>query len=90
MDATELRELIEKLQTEIQYDQSVNERDHELLAQLESEIRKYLDRTGGNELDININTINHLKKRLKQFELTHPILKTLISQLLDALSHINN
>ena len=90
MDATELRKLIEELQTEIQYDQSIIERDHELLSQLESEIRKYLSRTGSNELDININSINHLKEKLKLFELTHPVLETLISQLLDALRKLGN
>ena len=45
MDDQELRELIEKLHTEIQNAQNVDEKGQELLLHLESDIRELLNRT---------------------------------------------
>jgi cob(I)alamin adenosyltransferase len=86
MDAKELHNLIEKLQTEIRNAKTVNPKDQEMLVQLDSEIHELLGRTGGNKADINPSTIKRLEDALHHFEATHPALTNLISQLLDDLS----
>jgi predicted outer membrane protein len=87
MDDRELRKLIEQLQIEIQNTRTVNEKDQEMLVQLESEIREFLARTGENEVHFHPTTIKRLEDGLSHFETTHPTLTSLISQLLDALSN---
>jgi hypothetical protein len=86
MDAPELRKLIEKLQTEIRQTKTADEKDQEMLVQLDSAIHEFLSRTGGNKVDINPSTIKRLEDALHRFEATHPALTNLISQLLDDLS----
>jgi hypothetical protein len=88
MDAKELRKLIEKLQTEIRQAKTVNEKNQEMLIQLDSEIHELLSRTGGNKVDINPSTIKRLEDALHHFEATHPALTNIISQLLDDLSSV--
>jgi hypothetical protein len=87
MDATELRKLIEKLQTEIRNANTVNEKDQEMLVKLDSEIHELLNRTGGDKVDIAPTTLKGLDDALHHFEATHPALTNLISQLLDDLSN---
>jgi thiamine biosynthesis lipoprotein ApbE len=86
MDAPELRKLIEKLQTEIRQTKTADVKDQEMLVQLDSEIHEFLNRSGGDKVDIPPTTVKRLEDALHHFEATHPTLTNLISQLLDDLS----
>jgi predicted nucleic acid-binding Zn-ribbon protein len=88
MDAIELRKLIEQLQIEIQKAKTVNEKDQEMLVQLDSEIHELLGRIEGKEVHIHPTTIKRLEDNLSHFEASHPTLTMVISQVLDALSSI--
>jgi hypothetical protein len=87
MDDQDLRKLIEILHAEIQNTQTVDKKDRELLAHLDSDIRKLLaevEKT--NTPAVHPSTLRRLEQGLDQFELTHPTLTILLSKLLEALS----
>jgi cob(I)alamin adenosyltransferase len=88
MDAKELRKLIEQLQLEIQQAKIINEKDREMLVQLDSEIHELIGRIEDNEVNIHPATIKRLEDSLNHFEASHPTLTMVISQVLDALSGI--
>lgn len=88
MDDQELRKLIEQLQTEIQNTHSVDEKDQELLLQLEAEIKVLLDRKAGDVTPVHPSTIQRLEEGLSHFEATHPALTTLLSKFLEGLSNV--
>ena len=88
MDDQELRELIEKLHTEIQNTHSVDEKGQELLLHLESDIRELRNRTGKIGTTVHPSTIRRLEEGLDQFEVTHPALTILLSKLLESLSNV--
>jgi hypothetical protein len=87
MDDQELRELIEKLHTEIQNAHSVDEKGQELLLHLESDIRELLNRTGENGVQVRPSTIKRMEEGLSHFEATHPALTALLSRFLETLSN---
>ena len=86
MDTIELRKLIEQLQLEIQKAKIINEKDQEMLIQLDSEIHELLGRIKDNEVNIHPTTIKRLEESLNHFEASHSTLTSVISQILDALS----
>jgi hypothetical protein len=86
MDAIELRKLVEQLQLEIQKAKIINEKDQEMLIQLDSEIHELLGRIKDNEVSIHPTTIKRLEESLNHFEASHSTLTSVISQILDALS----
>jgi len=86
MDAIELRKLVEQLQLEIQKAKIINEKDQEMLIQLDSEIHELLGRIKDNEVNIHPTTIKRLEESLNHFEASHSTLTSVISQILDALS----
>jgi hypothetical protein len=88
MDAIELRKLIEQLQKEIKNTKIVNEKDQEMLVQLDLEIHEFLGRNEGNEVHIHPTTIKRLEDGISHFEASHPTLTMLLSQVLDALYSI--
>jgi hypothetical protein len=87
MENQELRDLIYKLQGEIQNAKTINEKDQQSLAQLETVLRDFLGRTEGNQAYIQPVTIKRLEDSINHFEATHPTLTSLLSQLLDDLSN---
>jgi predicted outer membrane protein len=87
MDDQELRELIEKLHTEIQNTHSVDEKGQELLLHLESDIRELRNRTGENGVQVHPSTIKRMEEGLSHFEATHPALTALLSRFLETLSN---
>jgi hypothetical protein len=87
MDEQELRKLIEKLQAEIKATQIVNKKDQELLFQLESDINEFLRRADENGGKYHPTTVMRLQDGLSHFETSHPLLTTLVNQILDVLSN---
>jgi hypothetical protein len=88
MDDQELRKLIEQLHAEIQNTHTVDEKGQELLAHLESDIRKLLDRNGEVAAPLHPSTLRRLQESLDHFEVTHPTLTLLISRLLEGFSNV--
>jgi hypothetical protein len=87
MEDQELRELIDKLHTEIENTHTVDEKGKELLAHLESDIRMLLARTGESTIPVQPTTIQRLEEGISHFEATHPALTALLSRFLESLSN---
>jgi thiamine biosynthesis lipoprotein ApbE len=88
MEDQELRQLVEKLHDEIQNTQTVDEKGQELLAHLDSDIRKLLAQTGGVAAPVHPSTLRRLEESLDHFEATHPTLTILISRVLEGFSNV--
>lgn len=88
MDNEELRKLLHQLHDEIENTRTVDEKDSELLRDLEGDIRAILDRSEENPVQLHPSFIQRLEGTLYQFEATHPDLTMLISKLLDSLSNV--
>jgi hypothetical protein len=86
MDNKELDQLLHKLHDEIERTTSVDEKGSELLSDLEGDIRTLLERSQENPVKVHPSIVQRLESALNQFEVTHPDLTTLISNLLDSLS----
>jgi len=88
MDNQDLTKLIETLYAEIQKAQTINQNDRERLARLETEIRGFLEKAGESGGTVHPTAFKRLQEELNQFESSHPILTSLVAQILDALSGI--
>jgi hypothetical protein len=87
MDNEELSRLLQQLHDEIENTRTVDEKDNELLRDLEGDIRALLERSGENPVQVHPSINQRLESALSQFEVTHPDLTALISRLLDSLSN---
>jgi hypothetical protein len=87
MDDNELRKLLLQLHDEIKNTQSVDEKGSELLRDLDGDIRDLLERSEENPTQSRPSLIGRLESTLDHFEITHPTLTRLISNLLDTLSN---
>ncbi len=86
MENKELDELLHKLHDEIQKTQSIDDKGSELLRDLEGDIRTLLEKSRGGSLQIHPSIQQRLELAVNHFEVSHPDLTTLISNLLDSLS----
>ena len=86
MDNEEHRKLLEQLHDEINKTQTVDQKDVELLRDLEGDIRALLERARENPVEYHPSFIQRLEGALTHFEVTNPELTSLISRLLDSLS----
>ncbi|MGE5248648.1 MAG: DUF4404 family protein [Bacteroidota bacterium] len=88
MDDLELRELLERLHDEIEETHTVDEKGRELLSHLDMDIRDLLDRLEEEGVDSSDpSLIQSLEDSVDHFEVTHPTLTTLLSQVLTTLSN---
>jgi hypothetical protein len=87
MDNEELSRLLQQLHDEIEITRTVDDKDNELLRDLEGDIRALLERSGENPVQVHPSINQRLESALSQFEVTHPDLTALISRLLDSLSN---
>ncbi len=87
MDGPELRDLLEQLHAEIERTRSVDDRGRELLRHLSSDITELLERTQGPPIRPQATLIKNLEKGIDHFEVSHPALTTLLSDLLTALNN---
>ncbi len=88
MEDTELRDLLEKLHDEIEETHSLDDKGRELLQHLDMDIRDLLDRLeaeGGTASDPSL--IDSLEESIDHLQVSHPILTTLLSQVLTTLSN---
>jgi hypothetical protein len=87
MDNNELRTLLHQLHDEIENTLTVDETGSELLRDLEGDISALLERSGENPVQVHPSIVQRLESALNHFEVTYPDLTTVISKLLDSLSH---
>jgi hypothetical protein len=86
MDNNDLRKLLHQLQDEIKNAQSVDEQGSRLLHDLDGDIHALLERSGETPVQLHPPFVQRLEGSLYYFEVTHPVLTTTISKLLDSLS----
>ncbi len=86
MDDKELDKLLQQLHDEIQKTRSIDDKGSELLRDLDGDIRALLERSQGDPMHVHPSIVQRLELAVGEFELTHPDLTTLISNLLDSLS----
>lgn len=86
MDNKELDGLLHKLHDEIQKTRSIDDKDSELLRDLEVDIRTLLEKLQGGTIQVHPSIQQRLELAVNHFEVSHPDLTTLISNLLDSLS----
>jgi hypothetical protein len=86
MDNKELDKLLHQLHDEIQKTRTIDDKGSELLRDLEGDIRTLLERSQGAPIQVHPSIVQRLELAVNQFEVIHPDLTTLISNLLDSLS----
>jgi len=87
MDDQELRNLLEKLHSEIENTQTVDEKEQRLLSDLGADIRELLDRSKNVQVQAHPSTVKRMEDSLDYLEVTHPNLTTMLSELLATLSN---
>jgi hypothetical protein len=87
MDNQELRDLLEKLHSEIEHTQTVDEKGQRLLNDLGADIRQLLDRSTNVQIQPHPSTIKRMEESLDYLEVTHPTLTTMLSELLATITN---
>ena len=78
METKQFDQLLENLRATIQDAGDVDEKGQELLRELEQDIRSLLERTGQSNPEDSMRL--RMKSAIEHFEVTHPTLTTLISE----------
>ena len=88
MEDPKLRQQLEALQAEIRRTRSIDEKGKALLQNLDADIQALLARSREQSLAVAPSTLKGLQASLVHFEVSHPSLTALISDLLDNLSNV--
>lgn len=86
MDDQELHQLLEKLHSEIEQTDSVDEKALALLQHIEKDMRELVDRSENRIAKPRAATLRRLEDSIDHLEVTHPSLTTTLSELLEILS----
>lgn len=81
-----LRELLEKLHQELEKTEAVDEKGNEMLRHLDADIRSLLKRSGA-KAETDETMLERLQDTIDHFEVTHPRLTTMLSQMMRILSN---
>jgi hypothetical protein len=82
----DLRSLLERLHTEIERNEPLDEKERELLQHLGMDIRELLAQSEGKEIQAEPTLIKRLEESIEHFEITYPDLTMLLNRLLSILS----
>jgi len=82
-----LRKILEQLHDELERTESVDETGDELLRHLNEDIRSLLKRSGRAEVQADDSVLERLQNAVDHFEVTHPTLTTLLSEMMTILSN---
>jgi len=82
-----LRTLLEQLHDELERTESVDESGDELLRHLNADIRSLLKRSGKAEVETDDSVLERLQDAIDHFEVTHPALTTMLSEMMTILSN---
>lgn len=86
MTRQELRELLEKLHSELEQMDVKDEASRERLRHLDADIRDLLQRSG-EDLDADESMLERLQDSIDHFEASHPQLTLMLSQMMTILSN---
>jgi len=81
-----LRELLEKLHHELERTEAMDERGREMLRHLDADIRNLLKRSGAKAETVE-PLLERLQDTIDHFEITHPRLTRMISEMMTILSN---
>ena len=87
MDNEELNKLLLRLLDEIKNTQAVDEKGDKLLRDLEGDIQALIARSEDIPGKLNGSSVQNMEGALTHFEVTHPQMTSLISNLLNFLSN---
>ena len=87
MNDQELRSLLERLHTEIERNQPLEEKELELLRHMGADIRELLARSEAEGTQAEPSMIKRLEESIDHYEITHPDMTMLLAKLLAILSN---
>ncbi len=87
MEDQELRSLLERLHTEIERNQPLDEEERALLQHLGADIRELLSRPEVQPAQVEPSLIQRLEESVDRYRITHPDLTFLLDRLLAILSN---
>ena len=87
MNDQELCQLLEKLHSEIESTKSVDEKERELLRDLETDIRALLKRCEAESIHTRPLTIRRLEDAIEYMAVNHPTLTAMLSNMSTILSN---
>jgi hypothetical protein len=87
MNDLELCQLLEKLQDEIEATKTVDEKERELLRELDEDIRHLLERCEAKTLQTHPLTIRRLDDAIEYMAVKHPTLTAMLSHMSTILSN---
>ena len=87
MAENDLHELLEKLHSQIEQTQTLDQENLGQLRDLESDIRALLERSQNQKLEPQPPLLAQLEAEISTFEVTHPTLATALSELMAILSN---
>lgn len=87
MSNEDLRKLLEELHEELERTESVDEKGNELLGHLNEHIRALRERSGQVEGQADESMLEQWQDAIDHFEVTHPRLTMMLSQMMTVLSN---
>ena len=87
MSDENLRKLLEQLHDELEHTESMDEKGDELLRHLNADIRDLLKRSGKVKGESDDSMLERLQDAIDHFEVTHPTLTTMLSEMMTILSN---
>jgi hypothetical protein len=86
MNDQDLRELLEKLHNELERTEAMDEKGNEMLRHLDTDIQNLLKRSGA-KAETDESMLERLQDTIDHFEVTHPRLTTIVSEMMTILSN---
>jgi hypothetical protein len=84
----ELRDLLDRLNSELEQSESVDERGQEMLRNIDADIRRRLEeKEAKRETEENDSVPERLQRAIEHFEETHPTLTLTLSEMMTILSN---
>ena len=87
MSDENLRKLLEQLHDELERTESVDEKGDELLRHLDADIGNFLKRSGKGKRQPDEPLLEQLQDAIDHFEVTHPRLTMMLSEMMTILSN---
>lgn len=87
MSDDNLRDLLERIEQEIRYTEPDDEEGRQLLRHLEAEIRAFRSRPEGQWREPKDSFVARMTEAVDHFEITHPTLTSMLSQMLNILNN---
>jgi len=81
-----LRDLLERLHSELEQTESVDEKGNEMLSHLDTDIRALLARSGRKK-ESDEPVLERLQETMEHFETSHPSLTLTLSEMMTILSN---